>query len=99
MKYEGKIYGKVANKYIELRPEATAKALMHNGVFVDPNRLHEGIYSKPLPTLYDPDTTIEFLVDRAKSMTDPTGTCWFEAEYFENLRSCQLTGISISISA
>lgn len=95
MKYEGKIYGKVAGKYIEIQPEATAKALVQNGKFVDSTRLNCGIYSCKRPTLYHISSTIESLCEVAEKMKDGRGRCYFEQEYFDNLRSCELVEVGI----
>ena len=74
-------------------------ALMYNREFVDPNRLPDGIYAKKIPSLYEHGTTIESLVGWAKAMTDPSGDCWFDQEYFDNLRKCVMVSVIVSIPA
>lgn len=88
-----------SNEPQEYRIATRAKALMKGGEFIDAGILSTGIYTSQLPYLFSQETTIETLIDRAKNMKygNGDGECWFDAEYFENLRSCELVEVYIAI--
>lgn len=76
--------------------ETQFKALMHGGIFVDPNLLHKGIYEAPKPCIYGKYMTMEKLIDEHKKVKDFVGGLYFE-DHFENLQKCELINITINI--
>lgn len=76
--------------------ETTFKALMHDGKYVDPTLLWNGIYNSPIPHIYGKDDTIKSLIGRAEMMKDMTGDSFVSKFYFENLKKCQLVDVSLT---
>lgn len=73
------------------------KVLMHINVYVDPNRLHMGIYESSIPTLYSNDTTIQDMIDRAMNVAKFTGNTLINQDYFDNLKQCQLVPVRVTV--
>lgn len=73
-------------------------ALMHCGMYVNPNLLEKGIYTCPKPHLYMVDETIETLIDNAIKVQDMMGKHHISDKYFESLKQCQMVKVFITES-
>ena len=69
-------------------------ALMHGGIFIDPNMLRKGLYEKDVPVLYREDTSINHLVQLAENL-ELQGLKI--GNYIDNVRKCQLVPVSLTI--
>ena len=79
--------------------ETQFKALMIAGQFVDADLLGKGIYFCDKPFIYDKDTTVEALKERASSMVDMVGNSFLPDKYFDDLSQCELVLVTLTINA
>lgn len=75
--------------------ETQFKALTYANQYMDANRLSDGLYASAIPFLYYKGSTIESLVEQAEKVKELTGT-ELPDKYFEYLKMCTLTLITIS---
>lgn len=73
--------------------EKEFKILTHCGTYVDYNLLEKGIYSTSKPHLFSKDETIDSLINKT-NLANSMGGC-FSDNYFENLKQCKLTNVSL----
>lgn len=78
--------------------ETKFKTLVHNGEYVDPNMLDDGIYVSEKPFLYSKDDTLEKLIKRGRGIGDFIDIYYVSEDYFKNLEQCQLIGVTIKIN-
>ena len=62
----------------------------HNGLFVDTNRLNNGIYTSQKPTIYATDETIDNIVSRLEGEWP-----FLLKNYVKNIKRCKLTRYEI----
>lgn len=77
--------------------ETKFKILTNTGFYVDANLLHKGIYFCSVPFIYSKNETIENMIKRAELSKDMTGKMFTPEKYFESLKQCELTEITINI--
>jgi len=75
--------------------ETKFKALTYVNQYMDANRLHEGLYACSIPFLYGKETTIEKLLKQAEDIRDKMGVWHITDKYFEMLKQCTLTEVTI----
>ena len=80
-----------------LELETEFKVLMHCGIYVDANKLNDGIYITHKPFLYRRDTTIEGLIEMAERAIADFGYTGISSNYFKNLRDCKLMDVELTI--
>ena len=68
---------------------------MYAGLYVDASKLHDGIYSRSKPCLYDEYETIDSLADKARNMKDMFGNPFVSEKYFESLKLCKLVSFEL----
>lgn len=73
--------------------EKEFKILTHCGIYVDYNLLENGIYSTSKPYLFSKDETIDSLIEKGNLANSIGGH--FSDNYFENLKQCVLTNVSL----
>lgn len=73
------------------------KALIHSGVFVDYNRLEKGIYISTIPYIFELEESIETLIKKADTVRRFIGNHHVSDEWYENIKLCTLSEISIKI--
>lgn len=74
------------------------KTLKYRHIFVDTNLLSNGIYETIIPKLYEQETTIEMLVERAMSVRNFVGNAFIADQYFINLKLCELVEVQLVIN-
>lgn len=76
--------------------ETSFTVLTYANQYMDANRLKDGLYASAIPFLYYKGTTIENLVEQAEKVKEITGM-ELSDKYFEHLKMCTLTPITITI--
>ena len=73
------------------------KTIVYLEEFVDYNQLEKGIYTAIIPYIFDIDETIETLIKKGETVRRFTGDHHVSDIWFENLKLCQLSEISIKL--
>jgi hypothetical protein len=72
------------------------KVLVHQEIFVDESKIHEGIYATPIPDLHGKSMTIAKMIAMRKKILGIEGE---EDNGCKNLRKCELVKCDLIMEA